>query len=117
VTNLRPPGNPLPEMTPTELNERMDRGDPVVLVDVREEEEREIADLPDWGQRWIPLGELMTRMEELDPEESIVLYCRSGARSGWATRQMMARGYGKVWNLQGGLLRWRQDIDPSMQEY
>ena len=117
MSNSRPPGEPLPEMTPTELNDRMKRGDSVVLVDVREEQEREIADLPDWGQRWIPLGDFLARMEELDQEEPVVLYCRSGARSGWATRQMLARGYEKVWNLQGGLLRWKQDVDPSIQAY
>jgi len=56
-------------------------------------------------------------MDELDPDEPLVLYCRSGSRSAWATRQLMEQGYAKVWNLKGGILAWRDEIDPSLTAY
>jgi adenylyltransferase/sulfurtransferase len=104
-------------MTPTELKQRLEQGDPLVLVDVRQLEERDIADLPEVGQLRIPVGEFLDRLGEVDPDEEVVLYCRSGSRSGWATRHLVARGYSKVWNLKGGLLGWKREVDPSIQAY
>lgn len=117
MTLSRFPGSQLPEITPSDLKERMDRGDRLVLVDVRELEERDIADLPEVGQLRIPVGEFLDRLDEVDPEEEVVLYCRSGSRSGWAVRHLLARGYSKVWNLKGGLLGWKHEVDPSTQAY
>jgi sulfur-carrier protein adenylyltransferase/sulfurtransferase len=109
--------NAIPEMIPTELAERLEQEQPLVLVDVREPHEIEIADLPPSGQLRIPVGEFLERLEELDPAENLVIYCRSGARSGWAVQQLLERGYGKVWNLKGGVLAWRTDVDPSLTAY
>jgi len=117
VTYERATGEEIPEMTVTELYERMQKEQPLVLVDVREPHEPGIADLPDWGQQLIPMREFLDRMDELDPEEPLVLYCRSGSRSAWATRQLMEQGYAKVWNLKGGILAWRDEIDPSLTAY
>jgi rhodanese-related sulfurtransferase len=117
LTDPTPTGSPLPEMTPTELNERMQQGQLITLIDVREPHEKEIADLPDWGQTMIPLREFLARADEVSRDEPVVLYCRSGSRSGWATRQLVAQGYDKVWNLKGGLLAWKAEVDPSLQEY
>jgi adenylyltransferase/sulfurtransferase len=117
LTLSRFPGSPLPEITPTELHARLERGDPLVLVDVRELEERDIADLPEMGQLRIPVGEFLERIAELDPEKEVVLYCRSGSRSGWAARHLVARGYSRIWNLKGGLLGWKNEVDPSIQAY
>jgi sulfur-carrier protein adenylyltransferase/sulfurtransferase len=110
-------GQELPEISPTELKERLDQGQPLVLLDVREAEEAEIADLPEVGQHRIPMGELADRLEELDPEAPLVVYCRSGARSAWVVRQLQARGFEQVQNLQGGVLGWRAEVDPSLQAY
>lgn len=110
-------GSEIPEITPTELNERMRGGESIRLIDVRELHEPQIADLPDWGQELIPMREFLDRMDEIDPEAEVVLYCRSGARSGWAVRQLLESGYTKVWNLRGGILGWKQEVDPSIQEY
>ncbi len=104
-------------MTVTELNERMGREHPLVLVDVREHHEREIADLPGYGQLCIPVGDFLNRMNELDPNDNIVVYCRSGARSGWAVLRLMEQGFENVWNLKGGILAWRNEVDPTLQEY
>ena len=107
----------IPEITVTELEERLDDGRVPVLVDVREPFEREIADLPEVGQLRIPVGELQARLEELDPGEEIVLYCRSGSRSAWATQVLRAQGFDRTFNLKGGILAWRQDVDPTLQAY
>jgi rhodanese-related sulfurtransferase len=107
----------VPEITPVELSERLENGDAPVLLDVREPFEVSIADLPDHGQLRIPLGELPRRYPELDPGAEMVLYCRSGSRSARATRFLLANGYEKVYNLNGGVLRWRADVDPSLTAY
>jgi adenylyltransferase/sulfurtransferase len=107
----------IPEITPIELSERLERGEPIALVDVRELHEREIADLPERGQLRIPIGELLGRLSELDPEAPLVLYCRSGSRSGWATRHLVSRGFTRARNLKGGLLGWKAEVDPNIQAY
>lgn len=107
----------IPEITPIELKERLDRGDRIVLVDVREPHEPAIADLPELGQKRIPLREIPLRADELDPSSELVLYCRSGARSGRAAAHLVQRGYPRVWNLKGGVLKWREDVDPSLASY
>jgi adenylyltransferase/sulfurtransferase len=104
-------------MSPVELKERMDRNDPLVLVDVREPWEWELADLPEYGQVRLPLRQLMSRFDQLERDDEIVVYCRSGRRSESAGLLLMHRGFEKVWNLDGGLLRWRDDVDPSMRSY
>jgi sulfur-carrier protein adenylyltransferase/sulfurtransferase len=95
----------------------MDRGEPLTVVDVREPHEREIADLPDFGQKAIPLTEFLDRMGELDPHSRVVLYCRSGGRSAWAAQQLSREGYRKVWNLKGGVMGWRDEVDPTLEAY
>jgi len=86
-------------------------------VDVREPFEASIADLPEHGQVRIPTREFAERYSELDPDEEIVIYCRSGARSARATALLLANGYDNAFNLEGGVLRWRQDVDPSLTAY
>ncbi len=105
------------EITPLELKQRLDAGDVPVLVDVREPFEVEIADLPDHAQILIPTGEFMGCIDELDQEAEIVLYCRSGQRSEWAAQMLLQAGFSKVLNLDGGVLRWRADVDPTLQAY
>lgn len=107
----------IPEITPSELNDRLDRGDVPLLVDVREPFEIEIADLPDRGQLRIPTGEFVARLGEIDPDADIVVYCRSGARSAQAVAVLLQQGYDRVTNLQGGVLGWREEVDPSLTAY
>jgi len=107
----------VPEITATELNARLEAGNVPVLLDVREHFERRIADLPSHDQHHIPTGELLARMGEIDRTADIVVYCRSGSRSAWATRLLLERGYDQVTNLTGGVLAWRQDVDPSLRAY
>ena len=104
-------------MSPTELKERLDNEQPLTLVDVREPREYEIADLAQYQPVRLPVGELVQRMDELDPHDNLVIYCRSGSRSAWAVRQLMAAGYEKAFNLDGGILRWQRDVDPTLTTY
>jgi adenylyltransferase/sulfurtransferase len=109
--------NEVPEITPAELKARLDAGDVPLLVDVREHSEREIADLPDLGQERVPTAELFLRMRELEADRDIVVYCRSGSRSQWAARVLLESGRDRVFNLRGGLLAWREEVDPSLTAY
>jgi molybdopterin/thiamine biosynthesis adenylyltransferase/rhodanese-related sulfurtransferase len=122
---VEPPGAPqetsmsddVPEMTPAELKARLDRGDRLTIIDVREPFEWEIGNLEPQGARLIPLGELPERFGEIDPGEEIVLQCRSGARSAKALEFLRGRGYGRLHNLAGGILRWSDEVDASIPKY
>jgi adenylyltransferase/sulfurtransferase len=105
------------EIDPLELKERLDRGDDMILVDVREPFERAMADLPDHGQRLIPVKQIPSLGPSLDPEAEIVVYCRSGPRSAWATEYLVNMGYRRVLNLRGGIMGWRAQVDPSLRAY
>lgn len=107
----------IPEITPTELRDRLESGDVPLLVDVREPREIEIADLPDHGQLRIPTGEFVARMGEIDPDAEIVVYCRSGGRSAQAVAVLLQQGYERVINLRGGVLGWREEVDPTLTAY
>ena len=109
--------SPVPEITATELKARLDAGDVPVLVDVRDAFETSIADLPEHGQVRIPTGDFPRRFGELDSAADIVIYCRSGSRSAWAVSLLMQHGYERVINLQGGILGWRVEVDPSLTAY
>ncbi|MEQ9400360.1 MAG: rhodanese-like domain-containing protein [Longimicrobiales bacterium] len=106
-----------PEITPVALKKRLDDGEVPRLLDVREPFEQRIADLPEVGQHRIPTSDILARMDELDPAEELVVYCRSGGRSAWAARILLDRGFQNVLNLKGGVLGWREDVDPSLDSY
>jgi molybdopterin/thiamine biosynthesis adenylyltransferase/rhodanese-related sulfurtransferase/molybdopterin converting factor small subunit len=103
------------EMQPRELKERLDRGEPIVIVDVREPQEYQINRIE--GSRLIPLGELPQRYEELDHNAAIVMQCKSGARSAKATGFLRSIGFKNVRNLAGGILGWIDQVDPSQPKY
>jgi adenylyltransferase/sulfurtransferase len=103
------------EITPVELKRKIDRGDDFVLVDVREPEEYAIGRIP--GSRLIPLRTVPERLHELSSADDIVVHCRSGVRSGQAVEFMKQAGYRKVKNLVGGILRWSDDVDPTVPKY
>ena len=107
----------VPELTPEQLKQRLDTGEPVTLLDVREEYEWDIANLGPYGAQLVPLGDLPDRMEQLDREADIVVYCRSGSRSKGAARHLRAHGFTRVWNLKGGVNAWAREVDPRMSTY
>jgi adenylyltransferase/sulfurtransferase len=104
----------VPEMTVKELKQRLDAGEKIVVLDVREPHEHRICNL---GGVLIPLGELPARMHELDANSEIVVHCRSGSRSARAVEFLQASGFEKVWNLKGGIRAWAHEIDPEMPTY
>jgi molybdopterin/thiamine biosynthesis adenylyltransferase/rhodanese-related sulfurtransferase len=112
-----PMNDEVPEITPAELKERLDRGDKLTIIDVREPFEWDIGNLEPYGARLIPLKQVPERMGEIDPGEEIVLQCRSGARSAQALGYLRHHGYERLWNLKGGILRWSDEVDPSIPKY
>ena len=103
------------EVSVEELKAMRDRGDAVVLVDVREPHEWSISDLP--GSVKIPLGTLAESLAKLSKDDEIVVYCRTGGRSGNAVQFLTQKGYGKAKNLVGGINKWAERIDRSLSRY
>ena len=114
-TNAMTNPSDIPEITVEELKARMDRHDNLVLLDVREAFEREIATIP--GAIHIPLGEIPQRFGELDPASEIVIHCKGGVRSAHALEFLRDRGFSKLWNLEGGIHAWSERVDPSVPTY
>jgi sulfur-carrier protein adenylyltransferase/sulfurtransferase len=100
------------EIDATELEQIRDK---VTLIDVREPHEYEIARIP--GAELIPLGELPSRMRDLDSSDEIVLHCKSGARSMQALELLRGAGFTKLKNLRGGINAYSRDVDPSVPTY
>ncbi len=103
------------DIEPRELQARLERGERLLLIDVREPHEFQICRLP--NARLIPLGELPRRVHELDTAEEIVAHCRSGQRSAKAVSFLRQAGFRKVKNLRGGLLAWSEQVDPRLPKY
>jgi adenylyltransferase/sulfurtransferase len=103
------------EIGPRELAERLERGEHVRLIDVREPHEQEISRIP--GAVLIPLGSLAAHMHELDSAEEMVLFCKSGGRSARALELLAGAGFRKVKNLRGGINAWAQEVDPRLPVY
>jgi sulfur-carrier protein adenylyltransferase/sulfurtransferase len=104
----------VPEIAPRELKARLDRGDDLFILDVREPHEFQICNL---GGHLIPLGELSRRVNELDSSREIVAHCRSGKRSAEAVEFLRSAGFRKVLNLKGGILGWSDEVDASVPKY
>jgi rhodanese-related sulfurtransferase len=102
-------------LTPFELRERIERGDDLQLVDVREPDEWAIGHLP--GSILIPRGDLIARRDELDRERPVVCICHHGIRSAHAAAVLAAHGFRDVRDLAGGLERWAMDVDPEFPRY
>jgi adenylyltransferase/sulfurtransferase len=107
--------NGVPELTVEELKAMRDRGEAPVLLDVREPREWAISDLP--GSIKIPLGTLPQSLEKLSASDEIVVYCRTGGRSGNAVQFLRQKGFDRAKNLAGGINRWAERIDPSLTRY
>jgi sulfur-carrier protein adenylyltransferase/sulfurtransferase len=109
------PGTSEGEIDPVEVKAKIDRGDPFVLIDVREPHEYQICNIPQ--AKLIPLGDLPKRVNELDSSVEIVAHCKSGVRSGKAVDFLRQAGFRKVKNMKGGILAWSDKVDPSVPKY
>lgn len=103
------------EATVEELKTRLDRHESFLLLDVREPQEFEICRIP--GSVLIPLGDLPSRLFELEGRDDMIVHCKSGVRSGKAVKLLREAGYSKARNLKGGILAWINRIDPTLPKY
>ncbi|MCH7760097.1 molybdopterin-synthase adenylyltransferase MoeB [candidate division TA06 bacterium] len=103
------------EITAEELKERIDRGEEIEILDVREPHEYEICRIE--GSHLIPLGQIPHRVSELDTADTIVAHCHRGIRSAEAVKILRGLGFQKVKSLQGGIDAWSEKVDPSVPRY
>jgi adenylyltransferase/sulfurtransferase len=105
----------IPQITPKELKARMDGGDEIFLLDVREPFERDICSI---GGTLIPKGYISARIGEIPKDKELIIYCRSGARSQAVALELAKiHGFTRVSNLAGGVLRWADEVEPGMARY
>jgi adenylyltransferase/sulfurtransferase len=103
------------EITSVELKQRLDRGDKIKILDVREPNEYQINRIA--GATLIPLGEIPRRYAELDPDDEMVVLCKIGDRSARAADFLRSVGFKSVLNLRGGILDWIDKVDPTQPKY
>lgn len=104
------------EITATELKQRLDNGDDIQIVDVREANEVAIGRIP--NSLHIPLAQVLTRMNEIDPTRETVVHCKMGGRSARAIDALQRSGFtGSLTNLKGGIIAWSNEVDPSVPKY
>jgi adenylyltransferase/sulfurtransferase len=107
--------NQATEINSVELKQRLDRGDNLFLLDVREPNEYQINKIA--GSTLVPLGEVPRRYAELNPDDEMVVYCKMGGRSARAADFLRSVGFKKVLNLRGGILDWIDKVDPTQPKY
>lgn len=107
----------VPEITPLQLKDRLDQGDDLFILDVREPHEWDISNLEHLGAYLIPKGQVLERMGELDTAREMVVQCRTGVRSADVIRLLRQHGFSKMHNLVGGINRWADEVDPSLPKY
>jgi rhodanese-related sulfurtransferase len=103
-------------MTATELKAAIDAGKDIQLIDVRQPDEYSFAHIN--GAKLIPLGEILSRMNEIDPERETVIHCKMGGRSARAIEALESAGFkGNLANLTGGITAWSNEVDPKVPKY
>jgi adenylyltransferase/sulfurtransferase len=104
------------EINATELKQRLDSGEDLQVIDVREPNEYEIARIP--GTKLIPLGQVVSRMSEIEEGRETVVHCKGGVRSAKAIEALTGAGFkGRLINLKGGITAWSNDVDPTVPKY
>lgn len=104
------------EITATELKKRMDKGDDIQLIDVRQPDENAFAHIE--GAKLIPLGQIIQRMSEIDENRETVIHCKAGGRSAKAIEMLQRAGFkGDLKNLKGGITAWSDEVDPKIPKY
>lgn len=104
------------EISATDLRALMETDEDVQLIDVRQPDEFAFAKIE--GAKLIPLGEIIRRMNELDPNREAIIQCKMGGRSARAIEALQQSGYsGKLRNLRGGITAWSNEVDPKVPKY
>jgi adenylyltransferase/sulfurtransferase len=104
----------IPQIEPAELKRRLDAGEEIVVLDVREPHEYQIANI---GGRLVPLRELPKKLDGLERDGEIVVHCKTGGRSAKACEVLLNAGFKRVSNLAGGIDAWAQKVDPTLTRY
>ncbi len=102
------------EVSVAELKKMMDSEEDFQLIDVREEHEVDVASI---GGQLIPMGDVLDNLDKISKDKKVVVYCRSGNRSGVITQALEGQGFKNIYNLKGGILTWATEIDPAMTKY
>lgn len=105
----------LQRISARELRTRLDRGDTLVLLDVREPGETAVCQIA--GSTLIPMRDVPRRVGELDAKASVVCICHHGMRSAQVAGWLVGQGFGDVLNLSGGIDAWAEEVDPKMSRY
>src|SRR5688500_18501413 len=106
----------MPESSATELKQRLDSGEDIQIIDVREAHEVAVASIPNTTH--IPLGQVLNRMSEIDPNRETVVHCKMGGRSAKAIEGLKRSGFkGSLLNLKGGITAWSNEVDPTVPKY
>ncbi|MBT8395985.1 MAG: molybdopterin-synthase adenylyltransferase MoeB [Gemmatimonadetes bacterium] len=108
---------PVPQVTPADLERRLEAGPRPFLLDVREPYEWEIGNLGHEGAVLVPYAEILNRLEELPKDRTIAVYCHVGVRSALIVQELMTKGFSDVLNLKGGYLAWVDQVDPGLPRY
>jgi len=102
------------EIPCVELKKMMDNKDDFQLIDVREEHEVDIATI---GGELIPMGDVVDNLDKISKDKKVIVYCRSGKRSGAIVQSLEQNGFTNIHNLKGGILAWADEIDNTMTKY
>jgi len=102
------------EITVKELKQKIDNGEDFQIIDVRELFEYEMSNI---GGENIPLAGILIESDKIETVKPVIMVCRSGRRSGVAVMQLEQLGFTNLYNLEGGLLAWAEEIEPGMQVY
>ena len=105
----------VPEITPTQLAQKLASAEPPLLIDVREPDEYQYCRIE--AAQLKPLGDIARWSAELDPDAEIVCQCHTGFRSGQAAQYLTAHGFKRVYNLRGGIDAWSAQVDPTVARY
>lgn len=103
------------QIEPRDVKRRLDRGEKLLLVDVREPWEYELCRLP--GAQLVPLGTLASHVAQLEPADAVVLYCHHGVRSLDAAAWLRRQGIEGARSMAGGIERWALEVDPAVPRY
>jgi len=104
------------EITATELKKRMDAGEDIQLIDVRQPDEYAFAKIE--GAKLIPLGDIVNKMGEIDENRETIVQCKAGGRSAQAIQMLQRAGFkGELKNLRGGITAWSDEVDPKIPKY
>lgn len=104
------------EISATDLKRKLDAGEDIQLIDVRQPDENAFAKIP--GAKLIPLGDVVRRINEISPNRETVIHCKMGGRSAKAIEMLRQAGFtGELKNLKGGITAWSNEVDPRVPKY